>query len=101
MLCINYRENDKRQAALNKAKQQQQQSDKEDAISTTTSTRVEDKSPMPKLDKDKKKETEVHIIASLPKPQSLPAHQLFKDKRKVYQVTCAVIVVSLLLYSHL
>ena len=92
-----YRENDRRQAAMSKSKQQQV--DKEDAVSITT-TRVEDKSPMPKDKQDKKKEAEVHIIASLPKPQSLPAHQLFKDKRKVYQVMRAVIDnLSLFLYS--
>ena len=92
-----YRENDRRQAAMSKSKQQQV--DKEDAVSITT-TRVEDKSPMPKDKQDKKKEAEVHIIASLPKPQSLPAHQLFKDKRKVYQVMSAVIDnLSLFLYS--
>ncbi|XP_052769135.1 MAPK/MAK/MRK overlapping kinase-like isoform X2 [Mya arenaria] len=76
------RETDKRQTALNKAKIQVQ--DKDDAAS-----RVENISPSPRhamSDKEnKKKESEIQIIASLPKPQSLPAHQLFKDKRKVYQ----------------
>ncbi|WAR18521.1 MOK-like protein [Mya arenaria] len=73
------RETDKRQTALNKAKIQVQ--DKDDAAS-----RVENISPSPRhamSDKEnKKKESEIQIIASLPKPQSLPAHQLFKDKRK-------------------
>ena len=43
---------------------------------------------------DKKKEGEIQLIASLPKPQSLPAHQLFKDKRKVFQVMCAVTLLT-------
>ena len=43
---------------------------------------------------EKKKDSEIHLLASLPKPQSLPAHQLFKDKRKVYQVQSAVVLLS-------
>ena len=50
---------------------------------------------------DKKKDSELHLIASLPKPQSLPAHQLFKDKRKVYQVYKIDVVCWFLLISGL
>ncbi|KAL4238951.1 hypothetical protein ACF0H5_003655 [Mactra antiquata] len=74
------RDNDKRHAALTKAKVLQ---DKDENVSTI-SKKEDDKIHSPKGD-NKKKDQEVHIIASLPKPQSLPAHQLFKDKRKVYQ----------------
>ncbi|XP_052275642.1 MAPK/MAK/MRK overlapping kinase-like isoform X5 [Dreissena polymorpha] len=74
------RDNDKRQALLTKPKITLEKKEE----SSPTPTKTEEELPSPKLEKpvDKKKEAEVHIIASLPKPQSLPAHQLFKDKRK-------------------
>ncbi|XP_060583138.1 MAPK/MAK/MRK overlapping kinase-like isoform X2 [Ruditapes philippinarum] len=73
------RDTDKRQLALKKANILQ---DKDDSSNIGTKSEPEN-IPSPKM--EKKKDSELHIIASLPKPQSLPAHQLFKDKRKVYQ----------------
>lgn len=82
-LCLIHfcsRDTEKRQIALNKAKILQE---KDDNSNVGTKSEPEP-SVSPKL--EKKKDSEIHLIASLPKPQSLPAHQLFKDKRKVYQV---------------
>ena len=91
MVCVASRDNDKRAAALSKAKLHHGEKEDGGGGALVVAATKEDGSPSPRLDKEnKKKDAEVHIIASLPKPQSLPAHQLFKDKRKVYQVTCAV-----------
>ena len=75
----NFRETDKRQAAIARVKQ-------EKVEHTNTIPSPEHVETTRSEIYDKKKDSELHIIASLPKPQSLPAHQLFKDKRKVYQV---------------
>ena len=82
-----HRDTEKRQVVLTRSKI----TEKEDIKPSTS----------PEMDKskgdnyNKKTDSEIPLIASLPKPQSLPAHQLFKDKRKVYQVTCAVMLDSL------
>ena len=88
------RESDKRQAAIARAKQEK--------IEQTTAVPTPDNDTTRSEGYDKKKESELHIIASLPKPQSLPAHQLFKDKRKVYQVhTCRCGLLVLLYHIYL
>lgn len=71
------RENDKRQAAIARAKQEK--------VEQTNAIPTPDNETSRSEVYEKKKDSELHLIASLPKPQSLPAHQLFKDKRKVYQ----------------
>lgn len=78
------RDSDKRQAALHK---QSKMHEKEEQVTQSMpSPAVEKTRVSPKHEKKPStKEPEIQLIGSLPKPQSLPAHQLFKDKRKVYQ----------------
>ncbi|KAK3583310.1 hypothetical protein CHS0354_038920 [Potamilus streckersoni] len=73
------REAEKRTAALNKSKVEETSPRKVNIVEPTT-PEVETMQKEKKSIKDS--ESDVHLIASLPKPQSLPVHHLYKSKKR-------------------